>query len=171
VQVLRFLDSRCVLLHMATQATPPADAESEGAKARRERGDLERALGEIAGLLDASGAVVNRSKLLRDLINRERKATTAIIPGVAIPHVRTLQVRRFVMGWCRADGEGLPFGAEDGAPTRLFLPLVSPPYDDRTYLLVYRELAQLLADEEVVGQLLAAEAVQEVFNILRRFFA
>ncbi len=156
---------------MATQATPAMGDESAGAKARRERQDLEAVVAEIAQLLEASEAVVNRSKLQRDLLNRERKATTAIIPGVAIPHVRTLQVRRFVMGFARADADGIPFGAVDGVPTRLFLPLVSPPYDDRTYLLVYRELAQLLSDEEVVAQLLAAQEVQEVFNILRRFYA
>ena len=171
MHLLRFLDARCVRLAMRTEATPIPPEEGEGAMRRRVRHDLEAALGEIAELLDASGAVVNVSKLTRDLINRERKATTAILPGVAIPHVRTLQVRRFVMGLARPVGDGLPFGGPDGAPTRLFLPLVSPPYDDRTYLLVYRELAQLLSDEELTARLLAAADVQDVFNILRGFFA
>ncbi len=155
---------------MRTQATPVPPEEGDGAARRRERRDQEAAISEIAELLDASGAVVNVSKLARDLINRERKATTAIHPGVAIPHVRTLQVRRFVMGMARPLGDGLPFGAPDGSPTRLFLPLVSPPYDDRTYLLVYRELAQLLSDEDLVARLHQTREVQDVFNILRGFF-
>ena len=171
MHVLRFLDARCVRLAMRTESTPVPPEEGEGAARRRVRHDQEAAIAEIAELLNASEAVVNASKLTRDLINRERKATTAIHPGIAIPHVRTLQVRRFVMGLARPLGDGLPFGAPDGSLTRLFLPLVSPPYDDRTYLLVYRELAQLLSDEELVGRLLAAPDVQEVFNILRAFFA
>lgn len=171
VQVLRFLDARCVRLAMQTTPTPVPPDESPGAARRRERDDQERALAEIAELLDASEAVVNRTRLTRDLIHRERKASTAIHPGVAVPHVRTLQVRRFVMGLARAEEPGLPFSAADHQPVRLFFPLVSPPYDDRTYLLVYRELAQLLKRDDVVEDLLRAGSVQDVFNTLRAFFA
>src|SRR5947209_7034009 len=109
MNVLRFLHSDCVRLDMETRPTEAPPDESEAARARRERADQERALGEFAQLLDRSGAVVNLTKLTKDLIHRERKATTAILPGIAIPHVRTLQVRRFVMGFARADGDGLPF--------------------------------------------------------------
>jgi PTS system fructose-specific IIC component len=114
--------------------------------------------------------VVNRSKFLRDLMNRERKATTAVAPGIAIPHVRTLQVRAFVMGFARAAGEGIPFESLDGEPTRLFFMLASPPYDDRTYLTVYRELAQLVQDEDAFAGLNGAKVPQDVFNVLRGFF-
>jgi PTS system fructose-specific IIC component len=170
VNVLRFLDSRCVRLEMETQETPPGPDETEAGRARRERSDKERAIGELAHLLEPSGAVVNANKLTRDLVNRERKATTAILPGIAIPHVRTLQVRRFVMGFARAVGDGLHFHSLDGEPTRLFFPIVSPPYDDRTYLQVYRELAQIAEREEMVERLLAAREVQDVFNALRDMF-
>lgn len=167
MHVLRFLDARCVRLGMETRATEPVEDETEAQKARRERHDKERAITEIAQLLDVTGAVVRADRLARDLDHRERKATTGILPGIAIPHVRTLQARRFVMGFLRADEPGLPFAALDGEPVRLFFPLVSPPYEDRTYLQVYRELAQVCADEDTVARLLAAEQVNEVFNALR----
>jgi len=173
LNVLRFLDAQCVRLEMATAPTPPPSDgvdESAAARVRRERADKERALEEFARLLEPSGAVANVSKLTRDLINRERKATTAILPGIAVPHVRTMQVRRFVMGFARAAGEGLPFDSLDHEPTRLFFILVSPPYDDRTYLQVYRELAQIAADEDLVERLLTAASVQDVFNALRGVF-
>ena len=170
MQVLRFLNTKCVKLELETLPTVPAEPELETAagRERRERSDKERVITELGHLLEGSGAVVNPSKLIRDLINRERKATTAILPGVAIPHVRTLQVRSFVIGFARAQGEGIPFSSLDGRPTRLFIPLVSPPYDDRTYLQVYRQLALLIANEELVEQLLVARTVQDVFNILRQ---
>src|SRR3954467_8749810 len=121
LNVLRFLDAQCVRLEMETRPTPPPEVEAEGdaARARRERADKERALEEFARLLEPSGAVANVSKLTRDLVNRERKATTAILPGIAGPHVRTMQVRRFVMGFARAAGDGLPFDSLDREPTRL----------------------------------------------------
>ena len=173
MNVLRFLHSDCVKLELETvpsEPSVPIEDESAGQGASRLRNDKERALEEFSELLDRSGAVVNRAKLLRDLINRERKATTAIAPGIAVPHVRTLQVRRFVMGLARASGDGLPFASLDGEPTRLFFLLASPPYDDRLYLQVYREFAQIVQREDIIERILAAREVQDVFNALRDVF-
>ncbi len=174
MNVLRFLHSDCVKLELETvpsEPVVPLEEESAGQRASRLRNDKERALEEFAELLDRSGAVVNRAKLLRDLINRERKATTAIAPGIAVPHVRTLQVRRFVMGLARAGGDGLPFASLDGEPTRLFFLLASPPYDDRLYLQVYREFAQIVQREDIIERILAAREVQDVYNALRDVFS
>src|SRR3990170_2725663 len=61
----------------------------------------ERVLSEIVDLLDASERVSNKSKLLTDLTNRERKDTTAVGDGIAIPHVRTMQAKEFTMCFAR----------------------------------------------------------------------
>ena len=45
----------------------------------------ERVLGELVDLVDRSNRVSNRNKLYQDLLNRERKATTGLASGVAIP--------------------------------------------------------------------------------------
>lgn len=170
MNVLRFLHPECIKLNLDTRVSEPIDGESDVQREKRQHKDKERVLVELADLFDCSGLVVNRSKFLRDLTNRERKATTAVAPGIAIPHVRTLQVRAFVMGFARASGEGFPFDSLDGEPTKLFFMLASPPYDDRTYLAVYRELAQLVLDEDAFVGLHQAQVPQDVFNVLRGFF-
>lgn len=170
MNVLRFLHPECIKLDLTTLPSEPPEDENDVQRHKREHKDKERVLAELAELFDHSGLVVNRSKFLRDLMNRERKATTAVAPGIAIPHVRTLQVRAFVMGFARAAGEGIPFESLDGEPTRLFFMLASPPYDDRTYLTVYRELAQLVQDEDAFAGLNGAKVPQDVFNVLRGFF-
>ncbi len=170
MNVLRFLHPECIKLDLDTRVSDPVEGESDVQRDKRQHKDKERVLVELADLFDRSGLVVNRSKFLRDLTNRERKATTALAPGIAIPHVRTLQVRAFVMGFARAAGEGVPFDSLDGGPTKLFFLLASPPYDDRTYLAVYRELAQLVLDEDAFAALHQARVPQDVFNVLRGFF-
>ncbi|MBA2481066.1 MAG: PTS sugar transporter subunit IIA [Planctomycetes bacterium] len=167
MNVLRYLRPECVRLNLETQATPAAEDESPAQRANRQKSDKERVIEEVAEILDASGRIANRSKFLRDLVQRERNASTALAPGIAIPHVRTLQVREFIMGLARASGDGVPFGSADGEPTRLFFLLAAPPYDDRIYLQVYRELAELIQREEIIDRLLAAREVQDVFNALR----
>jgi PTS system fructose-specific IIC component len=170
MNVLRFLRPECIKLDLDFVPSEAVEDETDIQRAKRQHKDKERILGELADLLAQSGQVANRSKFYRDLVNRERKATTAIAPGIAIPHVRTMQVRSFIMGFARAAGEGIPFESLDGEPTRLFFLLASPPYDDRTYLAVYRELAELIKDEESFAALQEARVPQDVFNVLRGFF-
>jgi PTS system fructose-specific IIC component len=90
---------------------------------------------------------------------------TAVGGGVAFPHVRTLQVKSFVMAFGRSR-EGLPFEAPDEEPVRLFFAMAAPPYDDRTYLKVYRSLAKLLLDPEHHEQFLLAEEPSEILRAL-----
>ena len=170
MNILRFLRPECIRLELNTRPLEPADDETAAQTARRKTKEKEAVMAELAGLLAHSPDVVNPSKLLRDLAQREHNATTAIAPGVAIPHVRTLQARGFVLGFARAHDPGLHYGSLDGEPTRLFLLLAAPPYDDRTYLHTEREFARILMDEDAVDALLAAPDVQGVFQVLRTWF-
>lgn len=172
MNILRFLRPACIELSLPFAPTPPPEGveESAAARAARRRRDKERLIADLAAILDRSGEIINLARFTKDLLHRERKATTAIAPGVAIPHVRSYQVRAFVIGLARAPEPGLDFDSLDGEPTRLFVLLTSPPWDDRTYLQVYREFVQLVRDEEAMQALLAADSVQAVFNALRLVF-
>lgn len=172
MNVLRFLRPACIRLALQARPLPPPEEaeETEAQVRRRLQAEKEAVMEELALLLDASGELVNPTKFHKDLIFHERRNTTAIIPGVALPHVRSLQVRAFVMGLARAPGEGIWYDSLDRQPTRLFFVLAAPPWDDRSYLAVYREIAQILKDEDTVEELMTAPTVNEVFNVLRRFF-
>ncbi len=171
MNILRFLRPECIRLDLTTVPLPVAEDETPAMTARRKTKEKEAVMAELVHqVLAPSPDIINPSKLLRDLTQRESNVTTAIAPGVAIPHVRTLQARGFVMGVARAAEPGLHYGSLDGEPTRLFLILAAPPYDDRTYLQTERTLAELLLDEDVVQELLGVEDAQGVFNLLRRWF-
>ena len=92
MNVLRFLHPECIKLDLDFIPAEPLPDETEAQAAKRHEREKEVVLSEFAELLDRSGLVANRSKFTRDLINRERKATTAIAPGIAIPHVRTMHL-------------------------------------------------------------------------------
>ncbi|MEW6741581.1 MAG: PTS sugar transporter subunit IIA [Planctomycetota bacterium] len=109
--------------------------------------------------------VGNRSQLFTDLWNREKKASTALGHGIAMPHVRTMQAKQAVMGFARL-AEPLDIGAPDGELVRLVFLLVGPPYDDRVYLRIYKALGPLLDQEEVRRRLLEATSEGEVLRVL-----
>ena len=126
-------------------------------------------LGEIADLFEASGQIGNRNKLLTDLVNRERKATTALGNGVAVPHVRTMQAKSMVVALLRSP-EGIYFDAPDEEPVHFFFAMVAPPYEDQTYLKLYKSIAKLFSNESVVDELKTADNEGELRRILRQYF-
>lgn len=162
MRLTRYLNEDLIDLELDIERDPEVEERLEGDKLVAHY--REAALGRIADLLDRSGKIGNRSKLYTDLLNREKKATTAIGREVAIPHVRTLQAKTSVMGFLR-NKVGLPFGAPDGHDVRIFIPIVGPPYDDKVYLKIYRQLGELLLEEGVAEQLLAVDEPGEVIRI------
>ncbi|TVR45876.1 MAG: PTS sugar transporter subunit IIA [Planctomycetota bacterium] len=174
VNILRYLRPECISLNLSTRPSEAEEGESPERSERRQIDDKERLLQELADLLDRSGEISNPTKFYKDLVHRERKATTAIAPGIALPHVRSKQVKSFIIGFARAPGEGLPFASLDGGLTRLFFLLASPSYDnegvyDKIYLRVYRQFSEMLLNEWVTDSFLEAQNEQEIYDILRGY--
>jgi mannitol/fructose-specific phosphotransferase system IIA component (Ntr-type) len=163
----RHLDPRSIELGFRIETD---DLDPEMPPSKRLGLVKERVIGKLAELLEASGRVSKRTKLHLDLLNREKKAGTALGRGIAMPHVRTRQARDLVMA-VAVSHEGVDFGAPDGRPVHAFLALVAPAYDDRLYLKVVRHLAELfVADSEAWGPreaLLHAEYAEDVYWALR----
>lgn len=130
--------------------------------------DLKReVISRLVDLLDLSGRAGNPTKLLNDLFNREKRASTAVGSGVVIPHVRTMQARELAMA-VGISRRGLPWGAPDRQPVRVFIAIVAPPYEDRAYLQVYRRIGELFSDPTSAAEILDAEAPGEIIRILNR---
>jgi len=166
VNIRRFLRVESIRLTMTTSGTPREDEEPDSPRfLQRVR---ESVLRELVDLLEASGQVGNPNRLFTDLYNREKKASTALGAGVAMPHVRTIQAKSFTMALGRAP-QGLPFYAPDEEPVRLFFALVSPPYEDKTYLRVYQHLGHVLLDAERKEWLLSSTDPTEVLRVLEEF--
>lgn len=133
--------------------------------AARTRGAVLRALLDLA---EADDLVHARQELADEIAQREELCTTALIPGVAIPHPRhplpyDIAASFVVVGLTPS---GIPYGAADGTLTRLFFLVCCK--DDRTHLHVLSRLAQVLHDEATVEELLAAETDDELRESLER---
>jgi mannitol/fructose-specific phosphotransferase system IIA component (Ntr-type) len=140
----------------------PEDPESPDEKYVRRL--KEGVMSRLVDLLDATGKVSNSNKLLSDLWNREKKASTAVGDGLAIPHVRTMQVRELIMGFARA-AYPLPYDAPDGRPVENFIVVVGPSYDDKTYLKIYKSIAEIFRFDSVRARLREASGEGEIYRI------
>ncbi|MBN1754791.1 PTS sugar transporter subunit IIA [bacterium] len=144
----------------------PNDYDDKELDQRKPMEIKEIVLTALTRILERTDRVQNPSKLVKDLLFREKKASTGIGLSIAIPHIRTMQVKDFVIGFGRSNN-GILYDAIDNLPVHLFFPLVAPPYDDREYLKVLRKLTELLQFEHIRDCLLEAEDPGEVIRILK----
>jgi PTS system fructose-specific IIC component len=168
MSLLRALKPSLIKVSIDTREDP--DLLEDPDRSLRYKRDLkETVLGEIADLFESAGTISNRSKLLTDLINRERKASTGLGRHVAVPHVRTKQARAFTAALLRSP-EGIWFDALDGKPVHLFFAMVAPPYEDQTYLKAFRQLSKAIeAYPEMVEAVMKEQEGESIRRVLRYY--
>ncbi len=159
----RYFTEDLIKLEMTTVIEPPGEDESLN---RWRQHSKELIIEELVSLLEVGNRIGNRNKLLIDFINRERKATTAIGHGVAVPHVRSMQAKEFMIAFARST-EGYDFEALDGNPSHMFFIMAAPPYDDTLYLKVFKSLAEMLQYESFREELMSLQSPGELIRALR----
>ncbi|MDF1545094.1 MAG: PTS sugar transporter subunit IIA [bacterium] len=161
----RYMTEATVKLEMATEIEP---LEEGASKVRWQQQVKEKVLDELISVLEAGNRVGNRTKLLIDYVNREKKATTGIGHGIAIPHIRSMQAKEFMMGFGRST-VGYDFDSLDQQPAHLFFIMAAPPYDDNFYLKAFKSLSEMLQFESVREELMQVNSPGEVIRIVRSF--
>ena len=166
MNIARLLRPELILLELTTHDLP----EEERAEIPMDQYIWQiksKVMEELADLVARSNRVSNRNKLYQDLLNRERKATTGLASGVAIPHVRTIYAKEFLIGFARST-PGVEFDCLDGAPAHLFFVMVAPPYDDTSYLRLYRQLAEAFSARDLRAEFMAARDEGEILRVVKR---
>ena len=163
MNILRYMDEEKVKLEMETVIDPP-DEDQSVEKWREQAKSM--ILLELVDLLDETHRVGNRNKLLIDFVNREKKASTAIGHGIAIPHIRSMQATEFMMAFARST-QGYDFDAPDNEPVHLFFVMAAPPYDDNLYLKVFKSLAEMLQYSTLREELMEVQSPGEVLRAIR----
>ncbi|MFN8176767.1 MAG: PTS sugar transporter subunit IIA [bacterium] len=164
MNLARLLRPELVRLELATVTPPVTDPPTP-----RERWlwtVKESVLAELADLLAGGGRVGSRNRLYTDLLNRERKSSTGLTGGIAMPHVRTVEAREMVLAFARST-PGVDFDCVDGQPAHLFFAVVAPPYDDALYLRIYRQMASAFHTSTLRDVFLAARDEGEVIRAMR----
>lgn len=118
--------------------------------------DKQAALAELVEGLIAGTDIQNADTILQMLQSRENLGSTAVGPGIAFPHGRTLAVQRLTILIGRSTA-GIDFDSEDGRPTHLFFVLIAPPQDTgHQYIKSLAALIDRVQDEGLRTKLMAA---------------
>lgn len=146
VSFRRVLDERCVTASLAGSTK-------------------EEVIAELVGMLEAAGCVRDGKLVLSDVLEREKRMSTGMEHGIALPHARSFGVSApaLAIGIHR---EGIDFGTIDGTPGRIIALIASPADDEAPHMQVLASLGAVLGDDNTRRRLLAAEADEEVYRIL-----
>ena len=126
--------------------------------------------GTLTALVDgliAATDIKNPDTIMQMLQSRENLGSTAVGPGIAFPHGRTLAVQRLTILIAKSK-DGVDFDSEDGNPTHLFFVLVAPPQDSgHQYIKSLAALIDRIQDSSLREKLMAAEDYETFCSVMK----
>lgn len=120
---------------------------------------------ELLDLLVASGKINDRKTALKALLEREKKMSTGMQKGIAIPHAKTDMVDSIVAA-IGVKKEGVNFGALDGQPSNIFILTLSPAKRAGPHIQFLAEVSRMLNNDEVRNRVLQANSRNEIIEML-----
>lgn len=105
---------------------------------------------------------------LERLLAREATQNTSVGHGLAIPHAPVAGLPTLMCAVGRVPG-GLDYQAVDGEPVQLIFLICYPPAAQTLYLNVLGDIASLLREEKIRGELIEAGTTRAILAILTAF--
>ena len=144
-------------------ATIGALLRKENVRLGVEATDKEALIRSLVKSLSTKGEV-DLDQVAEDVLERERRLSTAVGYGVALPHAKTSAVDSTeVMTAVLA--KPLDFESFDGEPVRLVFLMIGPPAASRQHIQILGRVSRILNDESVRGQLLEAKDPSDVVAV------
>jgi len=120
---------------------------------------------EMIDLMVDAGQIVNRQETVDAVIEREKKMSTGMQFGVALPHGKTASVPKLVVA-IGLKKEGIDFRSLDNQPSRIFVMTVSSVYRTGPHIQYLSEMSRLLSCPAVRDLVLAAETRDDIIRAL-----
>ena len=126
--------------------------------------DKDGVLKELAACLESKDKLYKTSLIYDLLKSREELGSTGIGGGIAIPHCRSIAVRKLTV-LCAFNPQGIDFKAADKKPVKLFFLVVAPPHDIN-YLVFLGKLVELVTDKKINKALFSVTSFEEFQNLI-----
>ena len=126
-------------------------------------------LTQLIAPLVKSEAVAEEKTFLEDLLRREGEITTVIEHGVAIPHARSLAVRRLSLVVGLTDENGVAFNPNSDINCSLFFCIAIPSFAPTSHLPLLQMLAAFAHNPKRLEKLIQCKTPRAVAKILCAF--
>lgn len=120
---------------------------------------------ELIDVLVSAGKVKDRKASLKCVMDREKKMSTGLQNGIAIPHGKSDAIESLVaaLGIKKA---GIAFESLDGQPAQIILMTLSPATRTGPHIQFLADISRTLHDANVREQVLNASSEEQLLEIL-----
>ena len=127
--------------------------------------DAESVLRELLSTLKDAGIIDSPDHCLQTILKRERRMSTAVGKGIALPHGLSNEIDevQVVLG---ISIDGIEFRAVDNLLCHIFILLVSPESQPEKHLKLLSRFTKLLRDGVLRSALMEARTPDQVLELL-----
>jgi PTS system fructose-specific IIC component/PTS system nitrogen regulatory IIA component len=142
--------------------------QSDFIKIGLEAEDKDEAFEELVDQFCRAARINAREDILESLREREKKMSTGIHQGIAIPHCKTSAVER-VYGVLGVSKKGIDYDALDGKPVYLLFLILVPETDTEKHLGLLKRLAGLLDNPQFYTDLVSQTSAQGAYGVIKKY--
>ncbi len=124
----------------------------------------EEVIEEIIDRLVATGKIKDRNAALKAILERERKMSTGMENGIALPHGKNNSVDKLITA-IAVKKEGVDFDSMDKKPAKIFVLTLSPLNRTGPHIQFLAETSKLLRDAKAREKVLSAKTPKEVIRL------
>jgi magnesium-transporting ATPase (P-type) len=121
---------------------------------------------EIVRYICDNKKLKDRKNILRNILEREKKGSTGIGNGVAIPHARIENLKEIVI-FIGVSRQGIDFHSIDNKPAHLIILFITPIVESETHLRILSQIGNLAKDRRLVKRILEVKTSDELFQLLQ----
>jgi mannitol/fructose-specific phosphotransferase system IIA component (Ntr-type) len=128
----------------------------------------DEALEEMVKVAVGAGVLprTRRQQVLDALLEREKRGSTGLGRGIAIPHAKIAGLRAHA-GLVARSQPGLDFRAVDGERVHVLVMLISPDARQEEHLATLRWVSLMARDPDFVSFIRQARSAEDIFEVLR----
>ncbi|MCL1815439.1 MAG: PTS sugar transporter subunit IIA [Treponema sp.] len=142
--------------------------EPEFIKIGMEAEDKDEAFEELADVFCQASRLNIREDILGAIKERERKMSTGIQKGIAIPHGKTSAVDK-VCGVLGISQRGVDYDALDGKPVYLLFMILVPLAETELHLRILKRLAELLQNPQFFTDLASQQDPVAASGVIKKY--
>lgn len=125
----------------------------------------DEAIHELVGLIYAKYRLRNIEEVVQAVMDRERKMSTSLENGIAVPHGKLDSVDRLLVA-VGLKQKGIDFKSADGQPSKIIILILSSAAQSGSHVRCLAEIGRLLQSETNRQKILMAKDAGTVLKIM-----
>ncbi len=122
---------------------------------------------EIVDCLYRNKKIKDKKAFEEELLGREKRGSTGIGDGIAIPHARITGLNEVLL-FVGLSRRGIDFSSSDGRPVHLIVLFLTPLLESELHLKILSKVAQMLNDKAFIKRLLGCSSNDALYRTLKQ---